>query len=74
MSLLVLWKDENRDTVSPICKPRQESRQLNANTSRLRPALHGVSIGHATGGSGTLGCVLDSEADGRQYILFTCLL
>ncbi|HVI70418.1 MAG TPA: hypothetical protein VM656_02905, partial [Pyrinomonadaceae bacterium] len=40
-----------------------------ANTGRLRPALHGVSIGHVNGSSGTLGCVLDSEADGRQYIL-----
>jgi hypothetical protein len=40
-----------------------------ANTARLRPALGGVSISHAGGGSGTLGCVLRSSADGREYLL-----
>jgi hypothetical protein len=43
---------------------------LLANTERMRPAIGGISIGHArTGSTGTLGALLASEADGRLYML-----
>ncbi len=44
--------------------------ELAANTTRLRPAIGGISTGHVNlGGSGTFGCLLRSETDGQLYIL-----
>jgi hypothetical protein len=42
---------------------------IQANTSRMRPAIAGISIAHAAVTAGTLGCLLRSEADGQLYIL-----
>lgn len=58
--------------VGPVTTDVVEIGTLRSNsfTGRVRPAMPGVSIGHATVGAGTLGCIVRRRGDpDRRYVL-----